>query len=48
VVAGEKCGQIYFWDHEAEMDEGEPPTYDNLYLIADSIDDLLNNKLMPG
>lgn len=48
VVSGEKRGQIYFWDHESEMDESEPPTYDNLYLIADSIDDLLNNKLMPG
>ncbi|GIK67151.1 MAG: SMI1/KNR4 family protein [Chloroflexota bacterium] len=48
VVAGEDKGMIFFWDHEQEMDEGEPPTYDNLFFIADSIDDLLNNRLSEG
>lgn len=48
VVVGEDKGMIFFWDHEQEMDEGEPPTYDNLFFIADNIDDLLNNRLSEG
>lgn len=46
IVSGAQTGKIYFWDHEEEADEGEIPTYRNMYLIAESIDDLLNNKLM--
>lgn len=45
VVSGDDRGMIFFWDHESEMDEDEPPTYDNLFFIADNIDDLLNNRL---
>ncbi|MBZ0320168.1 MAG: SMI1/KNR4 family protein [Anaerolineae bacterium] len=48
VISGEDKGMIFFWDHEQEMDEGEPPTYDNLFFIADNIDDLLNNRLSEG
>ena len=29
-------GDVYFWDHEQEADEGEPPTEDNLNLVAHS------------
>ena len=46
VTSGIKQGKIYFWDHEEEADEDEEPTYSNMYLIADSLDDLLNNKLI--
>ncbi|MBN1312390.1 MAG: SMI1/KNR4 family protein [Anaerolineae bacterium] len=46
VISGTEQGKIYFWDHEEEADEGEEPTYGNMYLIADSLNDLLNNKLI--
>lgn len=29
-------GQVFFWDHELEADEGESPTFDNLFKIGDS------------
>lgn len=36
-------GHIYFWDHEreADLDEEENPSYDNLYFIADSFSKFL-------
>lgn len=46
VVSGDEVGQLYFWDHEMEADEGEAPSYDNMALIAESIGDLLD-KLGP-
>ncbi len=39
VTDGPKRGQIFYWDHEAEGDEVY--TYDNLYFVAASLDDLL-------
>ncbi|GAC1414074.1 MAG: SMI1/KNR4 family protein [Gemmatimonadaceae bacterium] len=27
-------GQVFFWDHDRESEEGEPPTEANIYLIA--------------
>jgi len=42
-VAGEDMGKVYFWDHEEEAEEGEPPSYDNVYFVADSFNDLLNS-----
>jgi SMI1/KNR4 family protein SUKH-1 len=42
-VAGTNRGKVYWWFHEEEADEGEPPTYDNLYFVADSFNDLLNS-----
>jgi len=41
-AGGDEAGKVYFWDHEREAAEGEPPTDQNLYLIADSFDDFLN------
>lgn len=42
IASGEKnAGQIYFWDHEFEVDEGEIPTYDNVYFVADSLQEFL-------
>jgi cell wall assembly regulator SMI1 len=35
-VDGPKCGAVYFWDHEMEAGTGEKPSYDNVYLIANS------------
>jgi hypothetical protein len=35
-VAGEHLGRVYFWNHEREADEDEPPTWDNLRLLAGS------------
>jgi SMI1-KNR4 cell-wall len=40
-VEGKDKGKVYFWDHEEEADEGEIPTYDNLYLVANDFDDFL-------
>lgn len=42
-VKGSNYGKIYYWDHETEVDDGEQPTYDNVYFIANSFDDLLNS-----
>lgn len=35
-------GEIVFWDHEEEAEEGEPPTQRNLYHVADNLDELLD------
>jgi hypothetical protein len=37
-------GKVYFWDHEleADTDNGEVPSYDNLTLIANSFDEFLS------
>ena len=34
---------IYFWDHELEVDEGESPDMNNVYLISKSFSDFINN-----
>jgi hypothetical protein len=39
---GDIAGAIYFWDHEFEADEGQPPTDRNLYHISDSLNGLLD------
>lgn len=31
-------GAVYFWDHELEADEGEPPTENNLFRVAGSFE----------
>lgn len=45
---GPREGQIYFWDHEDELDEEGDSRRDmgNMYRVAESIDDLLENRLM--
>jgi hypothetical protein len=42
-VAGPNRGKVYWWFHEEEADEKEPPTYDNIYFVANSFTDLLNS-----
>jgi cell wall assembly regulator SMI1 len=46
-VSGPHIGKVYFWDHEEEVEEGEPPTYKNVYLVADSFTELVNNLTEP-
>jgi len=35
-VHGDHTGQVWWWDHERESDEDEPPTTDNLTMLAES------------
>lgn len=35
------AGAVYFWDHEAESEEDEPPSRANLHRLADSFDQYL-------
>lgn len=35
-------GEIYFWDHDFEAEEGEEPTQDNMHRVARSLMDLLD------
>jgi hypothetical protein len=50
-------GQVFFWNHELEADEGEPTTFTNLFKIGDSFNDFFGQlkqfdanqiKLKPG
>lgn len=38
---GARTGRIFYWDHNWEAGNGEPPTYRNVHLIADSLDAFL-------
>lgn len=40
-VTGETIGTVYFWEHEEEAEEGEPPTEENLYFVASSFSEFL-------
>jgi hypothetical protein len=42
-ILGPNRGKVYWWFHEEEADEGESPSYDNVYFVADSFTDLLNS-----
>jgi hypothetical protein len=49
-LGGEHKGKLYFWDHEEEemVEEGKAPGYSNVYLIANSFDDLMDSlKIEP-
>ncbi len=43
VVKGQKYGQVFYWDHEFEADEGCDPTDENLTLVAPNFDAFLNS-----
>lgn len=56
-LRNESYGQIYFWDHELESEEGECATFSNLFLVGNSFVDFLSKlkkfdasqvRLMPG
>lgn len=42
-VSGEHEGEVYFWEHEEEAEDGEEPTMQNMYLVANSFEEFLNN-----
>lgn len=37
-LTGEDRGAVFFWDHEWESEEDEPPGYENLHRIAPDFD----------
>jgi SMI1-KNR4 cell-wall len=43
-VVEKNYGKIYFWDHENEiMDLKKEPWWDNIYLVADSFNEFIDN-----
>lgn len=48
-LSGPHEGEIYFWDHEDELDEEGDSKQDmsNMYRVAEGMDDLLENRLLP-
>lgn len=42
-VSGATEGKVFFWDHEKEPEENSPPSYDNVYLIADNFESFINS-----
>jgi hypothetical protein len=40
-LGGAWRGKVWFWDHESEADEGEPPRVDNLSMVAASFTSFL-------
>jgi hypothetical protein len=40
---GDNYGKVYFWDHNWEAEDGQEPTYDNVYLVANSFTDFINS-----
>lgn len=36
-------GEVVYWDHDAESEDDEPPTIDNLSHVADSFTELLDS-----
>jgi hypothetical protein len=43
---GPDRGSVYLWLHEYETDEGEQPTYDNVYFLANSLSYLLASLMV--
>jgi hypothetical protein len=41
-VRGEHRGSVFFWDHEMEAEEGEPPTMENMEQVAASFEELVS------
>jgi cell wall assembly regulator SMI1 len=46
-VSGLEYGKVYYWDHEQQVAEGETPDYENVYLVADTFADFLE-QLSPA
>jgi hypothetical protein len=38
---GPRLGQIFFWDHDWEASDDEPPTEENVYFVANNLDEFL-------
>jgi hypothetical protein len=41
-VDSRNCGKVYYWDHENET---SPPGYQNVYKLADSLNEFLGNLI---
>jgi hypothetical protein len=46
-TSGDDEGKIYFWQHEFEVEDGEEPDYSNVFFVANSIEDFINNLSWP-
>lgn len=44
---GNDEGKIYFWEHELEVEDGEEPNYSNVFFVADSLEDFIDNLADP-
>jgi hypothetical protein len=42
-AVGLRRGMIHFWDHEVDLDTGDPPTIERLPIIADSFADFIES-----
>lgn len=42
-LSGQAEGKVYFWDHNEESEDGDPPTDDNVYFMANNFTEFLNN-----
>jgi hypothetical protein len=42
-IKGSNYGKVYYWDHNWEAEDGEEPTFDNIYLIAHNFKDFINS-----
>lgn len=42
-ATGASSGNVFFWEHEREADEGQAPRQDNVYLVADSFQRFIDN-----
>jgi hypothetical protein len=42
-ASGRRAGHVYFWDHNWEAEEGDLPTDDNVYPVADSFESFLSS-----
>jgi hypothetical protein len=42
-ASGPRAGRIYFWDHNWEAEEGDSPTDDNVYPVADNLESFLSS-----
>ena len=45
-IAGDHAGRVFFWDHEMEADGGDPPTMDNMELVADSFTEFVGRVIV--
>jgi SMI1 / KNR4 family (SUKH-1) len=44
---GDDEGKIYFWEHEFEVEDGEEPNYSNVFFVANSLEDFIDNLADP-
>ena len=39
---------MYFWKHEFEVEDDQEPSYSNLFFIADSLENFIENLVDPS